>query len=83
MSRVGREGRGGPRHVTIARMRIATHCLTLAQRKRLQIGAAVTLATIMALLSFAPVTAGPLEDAVACVCKRRQRNRRAASSAAR
>ena len=65
MSRVGREGRGGPRHVTIAPMRIATHCLTLAQRKRLQIGAAVTLATIMALLSFAPVTAGPLEDAVA------------------
>jgi hypothetical protein len=65
MSRVGREGRGGPRHVTIARMRVATHCLTLAQRKRLQIGAAVTLATIMALLSFAPVTAGPLEDAVA------------------
>jgi TPR repeat protein len=37
----------------------------MTQRKRLQIGAAVTLATIMALLSFAPVTAGPLEDAVA------------------
>jgi TPR repeat protein len=41
----------------------------MTQRKRLQIGAAVTLATIMALLSFAPVTAGPLEDAVAAYVK--------------
>ena len=37
----------------------------MTQRKRLhQIGAAVVLATIMPVLSFAPVTAGPLEDAL-------------------
>ncbi len=37
----------------------------MTQRKRLQIGGAVALATIMQVLSFAPVAAGPLEDAVA------------------
>jgi hypothetical protein len=35
----------------------------MTQRRRLQIGAAVALATTL-VLSFAPVTAGPLEDAV-------------------
>jgi hypothetical protein len=39
----------------------------MTQRKRLQIGAAVALATIMPVLSFAPVTAGPLEDAVIAI----------------
>ena len=33
----------------------------MTQRKRLQIGAVVALATIMPVLSFAPATAGPLE----------------------
>ena len=37
----------------------------MTQRKRLQLGAAVALATIIPVLGFAPVTAGPLEDGVA------------------
>jgi hypothetical protein len=37
----------------------------MIQHKRLQIGAAVALAAIMSVLSFAPLTAGQLEDAVA------------------
>ena len=37
----------------------------MTQRKRLQIGAAATLATIIPVLGFAPVTAGPIEDGVA------------------